>query len=187
MRLAVIPQSPTILSGSVRFNVDPVGAFTEKDLWHVLEAVRLKVMKILVCSATTVAGLCGAAAPGLGCRAARRWIQHQVGVDVSYASWCLLIFSLMGSLGQRQLLCLARVLLRRPRIVVMDEASAALDHATDDVIRACVKVRLCSKWYCVLRDTFVTLEALGFTLYVDALERQHGDHHCASAEHYSGL
>ena len=45
------------------------------------------------------------------------------------------------SLGQRQLLCLARVMLRRPRVVVMDEASASLDHATDDLIRACVKVR----------------------------------------------
>ncbi len=104
-RIAIIPQDPTLFSGTVRSNLDPFNQYTNEQVWEVL---RLAQMKDIV---ERDGGL-----------------EAVVQEDGSNFS-----------LGQRQLLCMGRALLRRPKILLMDEATASVDMENDALIQDTVR------------------------------------------------
>ncbi|RAL42397.1 hypothetical protein DM860_017577 [Cuscuta australis] len=111
LKLSIIPQEPTLFRGSVRSNLDPLGLYSDDQIWKALEKCQLK---------DTISRL-----------------PHRLDSSVSDEgdNW---------SMGQRQLFCLGRVLLKRNRILILDEATASIDSATDSTLQKIIREEFCN-------------------------------------------
>ncbi|KAK0755687.1 hypothetical protein N5P37_011766 [Trichoderma harzianum] len=112
-RLTIIPQDPTLFCGTVRTNLDPFNEHNSTELW----------------SALRQAGLVSTDADGEGCKTGQIRLDSIVEED-----------GLNFSLGQRQLMALARALIRGSQIIVCDEATSSVDMETDDMIQKAMAV-----------------------------------------------
>ncbi|GAU27408.1 hypothetical protein TSUD_356440 [Trifolium subterraneum] len=42
MKLSIIPQEPTLFKGSIRTNLDPLGLYSDDEIWKAVEKCQLK-------------------------------------------------------------------------------------------------------------------------------------------------
>lgn len=110
-RLAIIPQDPTLFQGTVRSNLDPFGERGDAELAAALRRSGLVDETETETETTTTTA-------------------NAITLDSAVEEE-----GLNFSLGQRQLMALARALVKDSRIIVCDEATSSVDFATDERVQ----------------------------------------------------
>ncbi|KAI0741256.1 P-loop containing nucleoside triphosphate hydrolase protein [Daedaleopsis nitida] len=110
--ITIIPQVPELLGGTLRQNLDPFSELTDAVLNDALRSVGLFSLQ-------------------------DEAVQSRITLDSEIAGGGANL-----SVGQRQILALARAIVRQSKLLILDEATSAIDYETDNVIQNSLRTEL---------------------------------------------
>lgn len=104
-KITVIPQDPTLFKGSLKFNIDPLGDLSDAPIEEVLKKAGLDDLL----------------------RRGEKEFGNGLKFEIEEGGSNL-------SVGEKQLICISRAILRHNKIVILDEATANIDIVTEQKI-----------------------------------------------------
>jgi ABC-type multidrug transport system fused ATPase/permease subunit len=142
-RLAIIPQDPTLFRGTIRSNLDPFQEHSDLELWAALRKADLVGEETV----TTEKGEMKVDRPDTARTAATSTsnVNQPPGPSRIHLDSTVEEEGLNFSLGQRQLMALARALVRNSQIIVCDEATSSVDFETDEKIQRTMRTGFAGK------------------------------------------
>ena len=113
--ITIIPQDPTLMEGSLKFNIDPLNNHTEQEIENVMREIGFWY----ICE---------------------RNLEENKNKPDNEKGLNMIITENGGniSIGERQLICITRAILRKSKIIVMDEATASIDVNTENIIQKAI-------------------------------------------------
>ncbi|KAJ2251412.1 hypothetical protein GGI13_003854 [Coemansia sp. RSA 455] len=126
--VTIIPQDPVLFNGTIRFNLDPFGEYPDELVWDALKRAHLVRERGSQTTSTATSVYDG------GDNTNEAGVERMSGIFTGLDAEIKENGQNL-SLGQRQLVALARALVRRSRLIIMDEATASVDFDTDDRIQ----------------------------------------------------
>ena len=155
--VGVIPQDPFLFSGTIRSNLDPFAEFKDEEI--------IEAMKKSQISATFFQREIDISKATVG-----SYSHFNNGITVEALNYSVDSIGASLSVGQKQLLCLARCILRKTKILLVDEATSSLDPAAEhnlfstlfaSISPSCTVLIVCHNLHAVLPfcDRVIELEA----------------------------
>ncbi|GAV26690.1 hypothetical protein PMKS-000145 [Pichia membranifaciens] len=119
--MTIIPQDPVLFVGSIRSNLDPFNEYDDDTLWNALVTSSLiEESELAMVKPQTKEDK----------------IYHKFHLDRDVED-----NGSNFSLGEKQLIALARAVVRKTKILILDEATSSVDYITDDKIQNAIATR----------------------------------------------
>ncbi|GAA5984896.1 hypothetical protein JCM11641_003618 [Rhodosporidiobolus odoratus] len=151
-KVAILPQEATLFAGTVRSNLDPFSEHDDATLYDAMKRAYL-VDQDQPPPAVDAPASSGSSTP-TGSRFTLDLVIEDEGANLS--------------VGERSLVSLARALVKNSKIIVLDEATASVDFATDSRIQATIRSEFADKTLLVIAHRLRTIVDADRVLVMDA-------------------